>query len=214
MESKRTHNLQMIRRLPLYVKLLRKLHSEGIEYISTTALINELKLETMLVRKDLAGLGIAGRQKIGYKVNELLSAIDAYLGWDKDGEAFLIGAGALGSALMGYEQLEEFGLKIVAAFDVDDSKVGKEIHGKMVLHFSKLPNLAKRMGIKAAIVTVPAESAQKVADVLVLAGIKGIWNFSTKELNLPPKVICHNENIAGGLAVFFFKLKQMNGEES
>lgn len=214
MENKKTFNLQMIKRLPLYVNALKKLRATGVEYISTTALVKEMKLETMLVRKDLAGLGIPGRQKLGYKVNELLIAIDGYLGWNRYGEAFLVGAGALGSALLGYKQLEEYGLNIVAAFDVADSKIGKEIHGKTVLHISKLPNLAKRMGIRSAILTVPPESAQVVADMLVMAGIRGIWNFSTKELHLPDQVVCHNENIAGGLAAFSFKLKEMYAQEA
>lgn len=202
-------NLPTIRRLPAYLEILKRLHGKGIDYVSTTLLIDELKFESVLVRKDLAGLGIAGKQKLGYRLTELSGAIEEYLGWNRNDEAFLIGAGALGSALLGYSKLEEYGFKIVAAFDSDKVKGGTEIHGKPVFHISKLPNLAKRMGIKIAVLTVPADSAQQVADVLVDSGIRGIWNFTGIELDLPEGVVSHNENITSGFALFSVKLRNL-----
>jgi redox-sensing transcriptional repressor len=206
-------NLQTIKRMPSYLGALKKFADSDQKYISTTLLIDELKYEPVLVRKDLASLGIPGKQRLGYKLEELKNAIQDYLCWNKTDEAFLFGAGALGSALLGYKKLEEYGLKIVAAFDNDKSKAGKTIHDRPVMDFSKASNLIQRLGIRIAILTVPADQAQKVTDVLVEAGIKGIWNFTTAELELPPGVICQNENFASGLALFSVKLKELFEEE-
>lgn len=204
-------NLPTIKRLPAYLEILKRLHGEGVEYVSTTLLIDELKFEAVLVRKDLAGLGVAGKQKLGYRLAELRGAIEEYLGWNRKDEAFLVGAGALGSALLGYSKLEEYGFKIVAAFDSDDRKANTEIHGKPVLNISKLTNLAKRMGIRIAVLTVPAGNAQAVADFLVDSGIKAIWNFTGVELDLPQGIVYHNENIASGFALFSVKLRALEG---
>jgi len=215
MEAKKPElNLQTVKRLPSYLAILKKLDAAGVEYVSTTALIRELKFETVLVRKDLGSLGIAGRQNLGYRPKELIAAIEECLGWNKRGEAFIVGVGALGSALMGYGKLKECGFEIVAAFDVDPAKVGLEAHGMKILHVSKLPNLAKRMGVRAAVMTVPAESAQPVAEMLVQSGFKGIWNFSSVELELPENVAVQNESLAGGLAQFTRKLNVLLAKEA
>ena len=213
-ETKRTVNLQTVKRLPAYLNMLRRLSKADVEYVSTTELIKHLKYEPVLVRKDLASLGISGRQKLGYKPDELIRAIEEYLGWNKDGEAFLVGAGGLGGALLGYRKFAEYGFKIVAAFDVSPSKVGKRLHGVEILHVSKLPSLAKRMGVRIAVLTVPSENAQNVAEMLVAAGINGIWNFTAEELHIPDDVICHNENLASGLALFTYKLRERAAKEA
>ena len=213
-ETKRTVNLQTIRRLPSYLNMLRRLSKADVPYISTTELIKHLKYEPVLVRKDLSSLGIPGCQKLGYRPKELILAIERYLGWDKDGEAFLVGAGGLGGALLGYPKFAEYGFKIVAAFDVSPDKVGKQSHGIEVLHVSTLPDLAKRMGVKVAVLTVPAENAQAVADMLINAGFIGIWNFTSEELHLPEEIVCHNENLAGGLALFTYKLRERAAKEA
>ena len=213
-ETKKTVNLQTVKRLPTYLNLLRRLSKADVEYISTTELIKHLKYEPVLVRKDLASLGISGRQKLGYRPQELIKAIEDYLGWNKDGEAFLVGAGGLGGALLGYSKFAEYGFKIVAAFDVNPEKVGRQLHGIEVLHVSKLPGLSRRMGVKIAILTVPSENAQPVAEMLVEAGFIGIWNFTSEELHVPDDIVCHNENLAGGLALFTYKLRERAAKEA
>ena len=212
--GKKVVNLQTVRRLPTYLNMLKRLSQAEVPYISTTELIKHLKYEPMLVRKDLASLGIAGRQRLGYRPKELIRAIEEYLGWNDIGEAFLVGAGGLGGALLGYRKFEEYGFKIVAAFDSDDAKVGRILHGIEVLHVSKLPDLANRMGVRVAVLTVPAESAQPVAGMLVANGFIGIWNFTSEELHLPEGIVCHNENLAGGLALFTYKLRALAAKEA
>ncbi len=212
-EGKKTVNLQAVRRMPVYLNLLRRLNQADVEYISTTELLKHLKYEPVLVRKDLAGLGIPGKQKLGYRPQELIAAIERYLGWNKTGEAFLVGAGGLGGALLGYRRFEDYAFKIVAAFDVDEAKVGRTLHGVEVLHVSKLPDLAKRMGVRIAVLTVPGERAQAVADMLVENGFTGIWNFAPEDLRVPENVVCQNENLAGGLAQFTYKLREKAARE-
>jgi redox-sensing transcriptional repressor len=203
--------LPTIKRLPTYLHILKRLKAEGQEYVSTTALINELDFKPILVRKDLVLMGIPGKPRTGYCLLDLIQAIENFLGWDKTDEAFLVGTGALGSALIGHKPFEENGLKIVAGFDIDPERVGKVIHGKKIFHLSKLKELAQRMGVKVGIITVPWQAAQEVADILIEAGVLGIWNFSMLKLKTPPEVVCHNENLSGGLAVFSVKLQQSQG---
>lgn len=200
--------LPTIKRLPTYLHILKRLQAEGEEYVSTTALINELDFKPILVRKDLVLMGIPGKPRTGYCLKDLIIAIEKFLGWNNIDEAFLIGTGALGSALLGHKPFEENGLKIIAGFDIDPERVGKTIHGKKIFHLSKLKELAQRMNVKVGIITVPWQAAQEVADILIEAGILGIWNFSMLKLKTPPEVICHNENLSGGLAVFSVKLQQ------
>lgn len=206
--------LPTIKRLPTYLHILKRLEAKGQEYVSTTALINELDFKPILVRKDLVLMGIPGKPRTGYRTKDIIEAIEKFLGWHKVDEAFLVGTGALGSALLGHKPFEENGLKIVAGFDIAPDRVGKVIHGKKIFHLSKLKELAQRMNVKVGIITVPWQSAQEVADALIEAGIVGIWNFSMLKLKVPPEVVCHNENLSGGLAVFSVKLQQQREELS
>lgn len=200
--------LPTIRRLPSYLRVLEQLKKEGEENVSATDIAKRLELKSIQVRKDLSNTGIVGRPKVGYEIDELRRHIRKFLGWDKVSEAFLVGAGALGSALLGYRGFEEYGLDIVAAFDVNPALVGSEIHGKKVLPIEKLPELIGRMGVCIGILTVPAEYAQEVTNSMVDAGIKGIWNFATSHLNVPEGVVVQNENLASGLAVLSVQLTE------
>ena len=196
-----------IKRLPTYLHILRQLSNEGEEYVSTTKLINELEFEPVLVRKDLATMDLPGKPRLGYKLQDLIQAIEEYLGWDETADAFLVGCGSLGVALMGYEPFKDYGLNIVAGFDNDSSKTGKSIHGKPVFNIAELPQMIKEKNIEVAILTIPWQYAQDVANDLIKAGIKAIWNFTTVKLKVPAGVVTHNENLASGLALFSVKKK-------
>lgn len=198
--------LPSVRRLPLYLTVLEDFEREGKEWISTTDFSEVLFLKPIQVRKDLAHTGIIGKPKKGFKVDELISTIYNFLGWNNLTEAFLVGAGALGSALLGYDGFQRHGLNIVAAFDVSDKVIGKTIHGKEVLSMEKLPDLARRMQVKLGIITVPSIGAQDAANKLVEAGISGIWNFSPIKLHVPDTVVVQREDLSSGLAVLSVKL--------
>ncbi len=188
-----------LRRLPRYLHLLRSLDVER-QVVSSTYIGQALGLDPVQVRKDIESTGLIGRPKVGYSIAALVGAIEATLGWNDAKRAFLVGAGNLGSALLGYPRFERSGLDIVAAFDADPAKVGAEIHGKTVLPLDKLEPLALRMHVLIGIITVPAEHAQAIADQMLAGGMKAIWNFAPVELKVPEGIVVQNEDLYTGLA--------------
>jgi redox-sensing transcriptional repressor len=197
-----------LRRLPQYHHYLIDIEAKGVLRVSCSIIGRDLNCVPVQVRKDLQYTGIVGKPKTGYSVRGLIQAIESFLGWNKVNEAFLVGAGNLGSALLGHERFSKFGLRIVAAFDTDPNKIGQHIHDKAVLPLSKLGNLARRMGIHLGIITTPAEVAQSVADKMVAAGMLAIWNFTPCKLRVPSHIFVHNEDLYSSLASLSWKLAQ------
>ena len=195
-----------LKRLPLYHRFLKEWQAAGHEMVSCTDVALDLGLDPTQVRKDFESVGIVGRPRIGYVLANVLGELEQFLGWNNVNEAFLVGAGSMGSALLGYRKFEQCGLKIVTAFDLDPSKVGTRIHGKHVLPLEKLPNLAERMHILIGIITVPAAEAQSVADLMIEGGIRAIWNFAPTRLRVPEHVIVHSEDLYASLASLSQKL--------
>jgi redox-sensing transcriptional repressor len=201
-----------LRRLPLYYRLLKQLRETGRTGVSCTLIGAELRLDATQVRKDIEMTGTVGRPKVGYDVNELICAIEKFLGWDNLTEAFLVGAGSLGEALMGYPGFSECGLSIVAAFDVDPNKCHRVIHGKHVRHISKMTGLMRRMRVRFGIITVPASEAQQAADLLIEGGVLAIWNFAPAKIQAPERVIVTNEDLYCSLAVLSQKMTRKLAE--
>jgi redox-sensing transcriptional repressor len=201
--------LPSLNRLPTYHHYLKDAQDKGLTYISCTLIGKDLKLDPTQVRKDLEITEIIGKPKVGYPVGDLIGAIETFLGWNNSNEAFLVGAGNLGSALLGYERFKRTGLDIVSAFDTDPTRIGTQIHGKEVLPLEKLVDLAQRMSIHIGIITVPASAAQKVADLMVEGGIKAIWNFAPVHLRLREDVIVQNEDLYNSLASLSHKLAKV-----
>lgn len=204
-----------LRRLPSYHHFLKEYQQTGARFVSCSIIGRQLRLDPTQVRKDLESTAIIGRPKTGYEVTQLIQAIEDFLGWNNAHDAFLVGAGSLGRALLGYERFTQFGLNILAAFDSDPAKIGTEIGGRQVLPLEKLSDLARRMYIHIGIVTVPAPAAQHVADLLVAGGILAIWNFAPVTLSVPDSVIVQNEDLYNSLASLSFKLaKKLHPKDS
>lgn len=203
-----------VRRLPSYLHIIRQAQSEGVEFISGTVIANELNLEPIQVRKDLAITGIIGKPKKGYPTVALIAAIEHFLGWDDVQDAVLIGAGNLGTALSGYQEFQYHGLNIQAAFDSDKNKVGTKIHGVPVLAIDTLELQIKHFEAKIAILTVPSSQAQLITDKLINAGIKAIWNFTNVKLKVPQDVVVQKEDLTSGYAMLCVKMKSFKGPES
>ena len=197
-----------IRRFPSYLQVIRNFKKTGIKTISSSDIARELGLTNIQVRKDIGFTGIIGKPKIGYEIEELEDIIMESLGWHNIHDAFLVGVGALGSALLGYDGFTEYGLNIAAGFDTDKKKVGKEIHGKKIFSVTDLPGLVDRMKVTIGILTVPRAYAQETADLMINAGIKAIWNFSSERLRVPDTVVVQRENLSSSLALLSVKLSQ------
>lgn len=197
-----------LRRLPLYYRYLKELAERNVGITSSEELGAAVSVPAAQVRKDLTFLGELGRPGVGYEVLSLAAHLEDILGIINDKEAILVGAGRLGTALAGYDGFRNYGLDIVALFDVDPDKVGQTIGAKTVFPLTKLPNLVQRLNIQIGIVTAPSSVAQSVADLMVAAGITVIWNFAPCHLKVPDHVWVENEDLASRLAMLSYHITQ------
>jgi redox-sensing transcriptional repressor len=197
-----------IRRLPSYLRAIRRLANGGDGFISATVIAEELSLEPIQVRKDLALTGINGSPRRGYPVDGLIDAIERFLGWAKPQDAILVGAGHLGSALLGYQELASHGLHIVAAFDINSKKIGRRIYGTPIFSIDSMEINIRNFGAKISILTVPGIAAQSSADLLARSGIEGIWNFTSVKLRVPDTITVIDEDISSGYAMLSVSLGQ------
>ena len=207
--SKKILSYPSIRRMPSYLRILKDLAGTTQKTVSATLLAKTLGFEPIVVRKDFDPLPITGKSGVGYDIHELIKAIEDHLGWNNVTDSFLVGTGNLGSALLGYRGFEQYGVKIVLAFDVDPGKTHQTINEVHVLPIEELPVMADRMKVQIGILAVPAEFAQEIAEKMIRAGIRAIWNFAPVKLAVPENVVVQNEDLAEGLAVLSVKLDRM-----
>lgn len=212
MENKKVSK-SVLKRLPGYLAYLKNMPEDSPPNISATFLANALGMGEVQVRKDLALVSDGGRPKIGYQRDRLIDDIEQFLGYDNTTDAVIIGAGKLGQALMGYSGFADYGLNILAAFDIDP-KMDRTDEGKPVYSLDKLPSFCRTHKVLMAIITVPASSAQQVADQLIAVGMKAIWNFAPTHLDVPPGILVQNENMATSLAVLSVHLQAQIKEEA
>lgn len=209
-DKKYTVTIQALRRMPYYVQQLKILQKSNIETVSAPKIAELLRLNEVQVRKDFASVSISkGKPKAGFSVSELITNMEKVLGYDNTEEAVLVGVGSLAHALLAYEELENYGIKIVAAFDNNAAYIGMEINGTKVLSAEKISDLCRRMKVHIGIITVPAAWAQMVCDQLVAGGVLAIWNFAPVHLSVPDHILVQNENLAASLAVLSKHLKKV-----
>lgn len=184
----------VVRRLPLYLRVLEDAHRDGgKDLMSSQELGQRAGVSPALVRKDLAWFGEFGKQGVGYEVDFLRHELRKILNLDQELNIALVGVGSLGVALGRYHlkrfaEDEEFNLRLVALFDNDPRKIGTSVEGVQVYDLTRLTELVPSLNIKMAIITVPAENAQIVAEQLVKSGIKGILNFAPTKIVVPEDV--------------------------
>ncbi|MGM9627587.1 MAG: redox-sensing transcriptional repressor Rex [Faecousia sp.] len=211
MEEKKISK-SVLKRLPGYLAYLKNMPEDAPTHISATALANALGMGEVQVRKDLAMVSAGGRPKIGYQREALINDIEQFLGYDNTTDAVLIGAGKLGQALMGYKGFDEYGLNILAAFDAHPKQSRTE-EGKPIYPISKLTQFCRSHKVLMGIITVPAEGAQEVANLLIEGGIKAIWTFAPAHLDVPTGILVQYENMATSLAVLSVHLQAQIKEE-
>lgn len=197
----------LLRRLPLYLRYLQSLPEETAN-VSATTIANALGLGDVQVRKDLGAVSGKGRPKTGYDRLLLIETLHDFLGYNKTKNAVIFGAGKLGNALMSYSGFDDYGLRIVAAFDVKN--IGMSSSGKPVYPLESFPAFCKQQIIEIGIITVPQSAAQDVCDMITDNGIKAIWNFAPAQLCVPSDVIIHEENMAASLAVLSKQLENLS----
>ncbi len=185
-------------RLPLYLQYLKSLAAVKGATISATAIAKGLSLGEVQVRKDLAAVSGAGKPKIGYETDKLITDLESHLGYERLTNAVLVGAGKLGRALLDYDGFEDFGVKIVAGFDCNETALKKDT--KDILPIRDIGAYCREHDVKLGIITVGQGSAQDVCDKLVESGIEAIWNFAPVTLKVPNGVLLKQENLALSLA--------------
>jgi redox-sensing transcriptional repressor len=201
-----------IRRLSLYLRQLERLVEDGTDRVSSRRLAEDLHIGDHLVRKDLASFGQFGRPGIGYDVRKLIHSLKDILGTNRTWRVVLIGAGALGTALLRYQEFRQKGFHIVAAFDVDSQRVGQSIGEVPVHHADRLAAVVREQRVKLAILAVPANQAQAAAEQAQQAGVRGILNLAPATLELPGDLAVNRMDLTAHLEQLSFQVSWVNGK--
>jgi redox-sensing transcriptional repressor len=195
-----------VRRLSLYLRQLEGFKRKDRRTISSKQLGESLRLTDAQVRKDLAYFGQFGHPGIGYRVDDLIAQVKRILGTDKTWNVILIGAGNLGRALIAYRGFDAKGFKLTAVLDNDPAKFGKKYGAFVIQPLEALEETIRTLSVRLAILTVPADVAQEVADRVIEAGVKGILNFAPLSLVVPETVALNSVDLAVQLEQLSFQV--------
>jgi redox-sensing transcriptional repressor len=195
-----------VRRLSLYLRQLESFKRKDRRTVSSKQLGESLGLTDAQVRKDFAYFGQFGHPGIGYRVDDLIGQVKRILGTDKTWNVLLVGAGNLGRALMAYRGFDQKGFRLTAVFDNDAPKIGKKLGQFVIQPLEQLADTVRKENIKLAMLAVPADSAQEVADRLVDSGIRGLLNFAPVSITVPPDVALNAVDLAVQLEQLSFQV--------
>ena len=196
-----------LRRLPWYLSFVQLLRNEGHEYVSSTRIAQGVGVDSALVAKDLSYVQLQGRTRVGYETEALIDYLEEFLGFRTQHRAFLIGVGSLGSGLLADKGLRQFGLEVLAGFDVAEEVIGTEVAGIPVYHIDELASRIRSEQVQIAVLTVPVLQAQLMTDRLVRAGIRALWNFTPFRIQTPANVVVQNTSMYAHLALMFTRMK-------
>ena len=201
-------------RLSVYLRCLSVLEDAAVRRISSQALAEQFHLNAAQIRKDLAYFGEFGVRGVGYYVRDLKRHLRQILGLDRKLRVAIMGAGNLGLALADYPGFRQEGFEISALFDTLKEKVGRQSRGGVPIHdIADLKKIARREGVRIAVIAVPAPYAQHVLGLVVAAGIKAVLNFSPGALQAPPDVKLKSVDLTVSLESLSFFLAQGDGDE-
>lgn len=178
----------VIGRLPVYLRALRHLANSGKLNTSSHELGRRLGISSAQIRKDLSHFGEFGKQGTGYNINYLIDQLRQILHLDSDWRVAIVGAGYLGHALANYQGFRERGFRMCWAFDIEPTRLDQDLEGVKVLHIDLLEEVIQQENVQMAIIAVPANAAQEVADRLVKAGVLSILNYAPINLDVPEGV--------------------------
>ncbi len=199
-------SLGVAARLSRYLQVLTQARKMGKETISSQELAEYTHINSTQIRRDLSGFGKFGKRGVGYRVESLVSEIRKILRTAGQHNIALFGAGNLGQAIASSDIFADHGFQIVAVFDVDQERVGTDVSGVPVRDFADLETVVEDQEVVVGVLAVPAGAAQEVADRLVEAGVKIIFNYSEQLLQVPPEVTVHTSSPAVDLlyALYFY----------
>ncbi len=207
MERKEISNA-VIKRLPRYHRYLGELMESGVERISSNDLSEKMNVTASQIRQDLNNFGGFGQQGYGYNVEYLYNEIAKILGIDRQNNMIIIGGGNFGQALTNYSNFERRGFLIQALFDVSPDRIGKSVRGIKTLDMKDLEEFLSGHHIDIAVLTVPKNSAQEVADRLIACGVKAIWNFAHLDLKVPDDVVVENVHLSESLMQLSYRISE------
>ncbi len=194
------------KRLPLYYRFLESLQLSGKHRVSSSELSEAVKVDSATIRRDFSYFGALGKKGYGYNVNYLLSFFRKTLDQDEVTRVTLVGVGNLGTAFLNYNFTKSNNTLIEMAFDVDEGKVGQEVGNVPIYHLDDFKEKVDS-GVEVAILTVPSQAAQNIADQIVESGIKGILNFTPARLSVPDDVRVHHIDLSVELQSLIYFLK-------
>lgn len=208
MTKKQNIPTETIKRMVTYLRYLERVKKKGINIISSKDIKPLVNIPPEQFRKDLSFFGEFGKRGVGYNVENLIYTIKEILGLNRKIKAIVVGAGKLGTALIQYPGFGEVNVEIVAAFDNDKKKVGKSVNDVNIYDISEIKNFITKNNVEIAILCVPADAAQSVADVLVKAKIKSILNFAPVILLLPDNINVANVDMASEIGNIIYRMKE------
>ena len=197
------------RRLPWYLAYINLLNAKNIEYVSSTQISKDINVDVSQIAKDLSFLNIKGKTRIGYEVKSLAKELEDFLGFKRVHNTFMMGVGSLGAALIQDSGLSQYGLRIVAGFDVNPLRIGTSICGVPIFHVSELKMRQQELNAEIGVLAVPVENAQEATDVMINGGIKAIWNFTPFRIKAPENIVIQNTSIYAHLAVMYNRMNTL-----
>ena len=197
-----------LRRLPWYLAHVKLLMDSGVEFVSSTQIATATNVDASQVAKDLSLLEISGKTRVGYEVKSLVEVLEDFLGFKKSHKACIFGVGSLGGALLQDSGLEQYGLKVVAGFDIREDIIGKKINGISIYHINDFYKIQEEEQMVIGIITVPVDKAQECADSMVKGGIGAIWNFTPYKIKVNENIVVQETSLYAHLAVMFNRLNK------
>ena len=202
-----------IHRLPLYLDKLILLQQAGVKEVSSRQIATSLDIKGSQLRHDFHYFGGFSKPGRPYLVDLLVPALEEIIGIDVPLPMVIIGAGHLGQAIANYKNFERQGFPVLGIFDVDPRLVGLEIRGIPIRPQSEMESFVRENQVRLAVLTVPVQAVQEVANKLMACGVVGFWNFSPTDIKVPGTVIVRNERLAVGLMCLSFKTKRLGNLE-
>lgn len=213
MERKKSNiSMAVIKRLPKYHRYLQELLKNDVDRISSKELSEKIGFTASQIRQDLNCFGDFGQQGYGYNVKDLYNEISGILGLTKSYKTAIVGAGNIGQAIANYTRFEKLGFSLDGIFDANPKLIGLRIRDVEIDDIDNLPAFLQNNRIDIGIICVPKVSAQRICNMLVEGGVKGIWNFAPTDLIVPDDVVVENVHLSEHLLTLTYLLKDRDGK--